>query len=215
MTYRFAVTLVFVLALGVPASATPANRASLLDHYGRFLAKRLDSCSSCHQPVKLAHPPKSLAEFPHNRFGARLASLGKELQEARRRWDIPTRLTMVAAEDSDGDGVRNQDEILLGYLPGLATDLPSKAQLAGLRKLQSDFASFLAEYRWRPFEPIRRPEVGIRKAEYGNPIDAFIAAEHRSRGLRARPEAPRHVLLRRVYLDLVGLAPTPEELRAF
>ena len=48
-----------------------------------------------------------------------------------------------------------------------------------------------------------------------NPIDAFIAAEHEEHGLKPRPEAARAVLLRRVYLDLIGLPPTPEELHAF
>ena len=48
-----------------------------------------------------------------------------------------------------------------------------------------------------------------------NPIDAFVAAEHEKRGLTPRPDAPRHVLLRRVYLDLTGLPPTREQLHAF
>ncbi|MBI4659400.1 MAG: DUF1553 domain-containing protein [Verrucomicrobia bacterium] len=48
-----------------------------------------------------------------------------------------------------------------------------------------------------------------------NPIDAFIAAEHQRLNLRPRPEAPKEILLRRVYLDLIGLVPTPDEQRAF
>jgi mono/diheme cytochrome c family protein len=48
-----------------------------------------------------------------------------------------------------------------------------------------------------------------------NPIDAFIAAEHEKRGLKPLPEADKRVLLRRVYLDLIGLPPTPKEMQAF
>jgi mono/diheme cytochrome c family protein len=48
-----------------------------------------------------------------------------------------------------------------------------------------------------------------------NPIDAFAAADHQRFGLAPSPTAPRHVLLRRVYLDLIGLPPTPAELAAF
>ena len=48
-----------------------------------------------------------------------------------------------------------------------------------------------------------------------NPIDAFIAAEHGNRGLKPQPPAKNHILLRRVYLDLTGLPPTPQQLRAF
>jgi len=69
------------------------------------------------------------------------------------------------------------------------------------------------DYRWNPFTPVQRPPVpSAGNPDWvGNPIDSFIAAGHRSRGLRPRPEAPREVLLRRVYLDLIGLPPSPPE----
>lgn len=67
------------------------------------------------------------------------------------------------------------------------------------------------------FQPLQRPDVpNIDQADWArNPIDAFIALEHQRHGLKPRPEAERHVLLRRVYLDLTGLPPTRDELRAF
>src|SRR5262249_31305839 len=45
--------------------------------------------------------------------------------------------------------------------------------------------------------------------------DAFLAAEHERCGLRPAPPADKEVLLRRVYLDLIGLTPTRQELRDF
>jgi hypothetical protein len=48
-----------------------------------------------------------------------------------------------------------------------------------------------------------------------NPIDAFILARLQEKGLKPSPEADRRTLLRRVYLDLIGIPPTPEEVRAF
>src|SRR5262249_49115752 len=42
----------------------------------------------------------------------------------------------------------------------------------------------------------------------GNPIDHFIAAEWEKRGLKPVPAADKRVLLRRVYIDLIGLPPT-------
>lgn len=67
------------------------------------------------------------------------------------------------------------------------------------------------------FRVIERPKVpsGKDPAWAKNPIDAFLAAEHARRGLTPRPPAERSLLLRRVYLDLIGLPPTPEQLRAF
>ena len=48
-----------------------------------------------------------------------------------------------------------------------------------------------------------------------NPIDSFILARLELQGLKPAPEADRTTLVRRVYLDLVGLPPTPEEADAF
>ncbi|HUY31397.1 MAG TPA: DUF1549 and DUF1553 domain-containing protein [Pirellulales bacterium] len=48
-----------------------------------------------------------------------------------------------------------------------------------------------------------------------NPIDSFILARLEAAGLRPAPAAQRRTLLRRVYFDLIGLPPTPDEQRAF
>ncbi len=49
----------------------------------------------------------------------------------------------------------------------------------------------------------------------GNAIDAFVYARLVEKGLRPSPAADRRTLLRRLYLDVHGLPPTPEELREF
>jgi hypothetical protein len=67
------------------------------------------------------------------------------------------------------------------------------------------------------FRAPRRPEVPqVRDMAWvRNPIDAFLARGHETHGLQPSPPAEKAVLLRRVYLDLTGLAPSPAELRAF
>src|SRR5206468_6961918 len=89
--------------------------------------------------------------------------------------------------------------------------------LASTPRIHSEFATFLASYHWKPFDPVQRPAVPkTGDSKWGhNPIDAFVAAERSARKLTPRPEAAKEVLLRRVYLDLIGLSPTPEEQRAF
>ena len=54
-------------------------------------------------------------------------------------------------------------------------------------------------------------------SEFGGPteIDAFVWKKLASAGLKPSPEADRATLLRRVSLDLIGLPPTPAELKAF
>ena len=48
-----------------------------------------------------------------------------------------------------------------------------------------------------------------------NPVDRLIAAQHDKHGLSPRPQAQPAVLLRRLYLDLIGLPPTRVELHRF
>ncbi len=49
----------------------------------------------------------------------------------------------------------------------------------------------------------------------GNPIDAFIRARLKAEGLAPSPEADPYTLCRRLYVDLIGIPPTPEEADAF
>lgn len=62
---------------------------------------------------------------------------------------------------------------------------------------------------WAFLRPTRHPipELGSSR----NPIDAFLAAEYRKRGLTPAPAADKEILLRRVSLDLIGLPPTRQE----
>ena len=65
------------------------------------------------------------------------------------------------------------------------------------------------------FRPIVRPPVPAAESEWArNPIDVLIAEQQRKQGLAAQPEAPRVILLRRLYLDLIGIPPTAGEIRA-
>lgn len=62
---------------------------------------------------------------------------------------------------------------------------------------------------------VERAEVPAAVTDSRNPIDAFIGAEYRSKGLTPAPPADKPALLRRVYLDLVGIPPTPAEQEEF
>ena len=73
------------------------------------------------------------------------------------------------------------------------------------------------ETHWS-LKPLQRPEVPAVldpgwKAR--NPIDHFILARLAEHKLSPSPEAERRVLIRRLYFDLIGLPPTPQEVLAF
>jgi len=64
-------------------------------------------------------------------------------------------------------------------------------------------------------KPVVQPEVPAGVTDSANPIDAFVAAEYRSKGLTPVDRAIKPALLRRVYLDLIGIPPSPAEQEAF
>jgi hypothetical protein len=90
----------------------------------------------------------------------------------------------------------------------------------------SDPADELARYdaRIKPkdrqhwaFQPVRALAVPVVKDTtwVRNPIDAFILAKLEAKGWKPSSAAEPRALLRRMYLDVVGLPPTPAEQGAF
>ncbi len=68
------------------------------------------------------------------------------------------------------------------------------------------------------FQQVQRPAVPLPDVKYGsvrNPIDAFVLAKLESRGWKPAPPAEARQLLRRLFLDVVGLPPIIAEQEAF
>ena len=67
------------------------------------------------------------------------------------------------------------------------------------------------------FQPVRRANPpAVTNSEWSRqPVDRFIFAKLRERGLQPAPCAGRSTWLRRVTFDLIGLPPAPEEIDAF
>jgi mono/diheme cytochrome c family protein len=72
---------------------------------------------------------------------------------------------------------------------------------------------------WWSLKPIVKaepPKLAGDDAKWARtPIDAFVVAKLREKGLAPSPEADRRTLIRRLYFDLVGLPPAPEAVDAF
>ncbi|HUR55899.1 MAG TPA: DUF1549 domain-containing protein, partial [Gemmataceae bacterium] len=66
-----------------------------------------------------------------------------------------------------------------------------------------------AKKHWA-FQPLRNT-----KHETRNTIDAFLRAKLDAANIKPAPPTDKRTLIRRVYLDLVGLPPTPEQASAF
>src|SRR5206468_11247537 len=87
----------------------------------------------------------------------------------------------------------------------------SVAQLAALEDMP-----ITPEQRsyWAFKKPVRHP-VPVVAAELRNPIDRFLEQRRVEKGLKGAPRADRVTLVRRAYLDLIGLPPTPAQTSEF
>ena len=69
---------------------------------------------------------------------------------------------------------------------------------------------------WAYIKPVRPSLPDVSDPHWvRNEIDAFILARLEKEGLHPSPEADKTTLIRRVYLDLIGLPPSPRDVDAF
>jgi hypothetical protein len=112
-------------------------------------------------------------------------------------------LKRVTSSDPD---VRMPPE---GESPPLAA-----AEIATLEKWIAQGAGY--EKHWAYVPPLRPEPPAVRdKAWPRNEIDYFVLARLEAAGLEPAPAASPATLVRRVTLDLTGLPPAPEDVRAF
>src|SRR6266436_1978601 len=95
-------------------------------------------------------------------------------------------------------------------LAALAKAIDEMKPIATTAKHANTYAAWL-------FSAPKPPPVPStnRKDWVKNPIDAFILAKLESKNLSPAPPADRRALIRRVYFDLIGLPPTPQEVDEF
>ncbi len=76
--------------------------------------------------------------------------------------------------------------------------------------------SRVPEPHWA-FQPVSRPALPQLKPASGvaHPVDAFVRDRLSRSGLQPSVEADRAILIRRLYLVMLGVPPTPEEVSAF
>ncbi len=83
-------------------------------------------------------------------------------------------------------------------------------RLSALKKLEERPITE-EEKSWWAFRPVK----DVTPPAADNRIDGFLAAAIEDKGLKPAPEAGKRELVRRLYLDLHGLPPNPEQVDAF
>ncbi|MFT7620545.1 MAG: hypothetical protein ACI97A_004202, partial [Planctomycetota bacterium] len=90
----------------------------------------------------------------------------------------------------------------------------SKEQIELLKRWISEGAPY-AEH-WSFVKPTDTPpNPTLNKTWARSHLDRYVLAKLETRKLQPAPEADRYTLIRRLYLDVIGLPPSPEEVRQF
>jgi mono/diheme cytochrome c family protein len=151
---------------------------------------------------------------------------GPEVQEADLRFDdrdaALQHYSAIVPSDAESSEIYRRVTLPAGHdeiMPAVGKPL-SQQDAESLRRWLESGAEwpkdFKPEMHWAYVAPVRpsRPEVSDPTWPRGE-IDYFILSRLDSEGLEPSPEAERTTLIRRVYLDLVGLPPSPAEVEAF
>jgi len=153
-----------------------------------------------------------------------------EKQEGGLRLD--TRRAVLEGGDSGAGLVagKSADSRLVQLVAGLDEDrvMPPEgdrltaAEIGLLRAWIDQGAAWPADAEAGPvrdnhwsYQPLIRPAVPETGAVGSHPVDAFVLDRLKERDWTQSPEADRYTLVRRIFLDLTGLPPTPEEVDAF
>jgi hypothetical protein len=179
----------WVAVLVLMSPGVPARAAEVPD-FNRDVRPILAArCFKCHGPDDAARKAKLRLD---RRDDAELV-LGK-----------PDKSELVRRITSD-----NAEEVMPP--PSLKTPLTAKEKET-LRAWVAAGAKY--DPHWA-FVPPRRADIPATKHQTANPIDNFIFSRLEKEGLKPSPQADKYTLVRRVYLDLIGIPPTPEEVEAF
>lgn len=159
---------------------------------------------------------------------------GLERQKADVRWDVKSSVFRSGDPEPLIVPGKSSESRVIHLVAGLEPDslMPPKgepltAEEIGLLRAWIDQGAAWPETsttdrepattHWS-FKPVTRPDVpAVSPQDFriANPIDDFIFARLAENKLTPSREADPRTLIRRLYFDLVGLPPTPEEVREF
>jgi hypothetical protein len=96
--------------------------------------------------------------------------------------------------------------------PDPRTDNPAPGVIKPQRTI--DLEAGRQFWAFRPVENSKRPDVSD-KSWPASDLDAFVLQKLEAAGLKPAVNVDRRTLIRRLYFDLIGLPPSPEEVAAF
>jgi mono/diheme cytochrome c family protein len=211
-------SLAVVFAALCCAICSPGLRAA--DDHSTAYAVLQKNCFACHGNAKTSGLDLRTAESALS-GGQHGAVIVPSDPEQSRLYKLITHVAEPAMppgkklSDDDIETIRIWIEAGAPY-PKVDAKQVSATEDAELAKLEERPIT-PAERNYWAFRPVKAtvPPKASEAAWNANPIDAFALAAMKAKGLKPSAPADRRTLVRRAYLDLLGLPPTPQEVDAF
>jgi hypothetical protein len=195
-----ALSIVLPLIASCPATTTGAPGPVEFNRDIRPILS--DKCFGCHGP-----------DSGHRKAGLRL-----DLRDAAMR---PAKSGEIPLKPGDAAGSHlleritstDKDEVMPP--PEAKMERLTKSEVETLRRWIAEGAEYQPLWSFIPLKPLAPAGDGTAGASEENGIDRLVRARLKSRALDLRKAARPEALLRRVSLDLTGLPPSSDEVRAF
>src|SRR5262245_23736396 len=199
-----------LLLMPIPAAAQSAKPADSPDFEGEVRPILKAHCFECHGDGK---KPKGGLDVRLRRFLVEGGDSGPAVTPGKAH-DSLLLERVRKQEMPPGKRKLTKDEIAVieRWIAGGA-----RTARAEPKTLAAGMHITAQEREFWSFQPMRRlavPQVNQTQL-VRTPIDAFLLARLEDKGLSFSADADRRTLMRRAYLDLLGLPPSPAEVDAF
>lgn len=186
--------LLCVVSTTIGLACAPSAFANDAVTYNRHVRPILaEACFTCHGPDK--NTRKADLRLDRREDAARV--LGAGTRDSSELWK---RITSTDPDDA--------------MPPASAHKRLTTAQIATLGRWLDAGAQYEMHWAFLPLDRTAPPPVQ-NTAWPRNDIDRFILAHQEAAGIAPNPEADKRTLVRRLYLAVTGLPPTPERVDAF
>lgn len=188
-------TIRLILLASFVISTSALNAAEPLSYNRDVRAILSDNCFACHGPDEETREADLRLDQPSNSSETNAGSIDRQVGQ-----DVIER---ICTTDPD-----------LRMPPGFVNKPLSKSDQQTLQRWIQQGGKY--QRHWA-FEPVRKTQPpNLENAEWcQTPIDHYILKQLQQNDLSPAPRASRTTLIRRLYLDLIGLLPTPEQVDEF
>jgi hypothetical protein len=106
------------------------------------------------------------------------------------------------------------DEVVVAFEEWIRLGAPDSRKESGPTAKEQRLAAGQKHWSFQPPQPVEPPQV--KQADWSrSSIDNFVLAAMEAEGLNPVADAHQQTLVRRVYFDLIGLPPTPQQVEQF